>query len=113
MLEICNFGAENSLTRSESGKERLRQEAEASRAEIWRKIQAAKLNNSQKQRVSSRLSCTAVPHCHALHKQGGYCCPAALPCYLALMLYTAFQHHKAETGSAMCFNMIQHSLTSF
>ena len=41
--------AEGSLTRSESGNERLRQEADASRAEIWRKIQAAKLNNSQKQ----------------------------------------------------------------
>ena len=44
------FLAEGSLTRSESGNDRLRQEAaETSRAEIWRKIQAAKLNNSQKQ----------------------------------------------------------------
>lgn len=45
--------AEGSLTRSESGNERLRQEAENSRAEIWRKIQTAKLNNSQKQQVNS------------------------------------------------------------
>lgn len=38
--------------RTESGKERLRLEAEASRAEIWAKIQAAKMINSQKQRVT-------------------------------------------------------------
>ncbi len=38
--------------RSESGNERLRQEAENSRAEIWRKIQTAKLNNSSKQQVN-------------------------------------------------------------
>lgn len=45
------LNAEGSLTRSESGNDRLRQEAENSRAEIWRKIQAAKGNNSQKQQV--------------------------------------------------------------
>ncbi|DBA72179.1 TPA: hypothetical protein ACH3X2_010666 [Trebouxia sp. C0005] len=47
-----SLSREGSLTRSESGNEKLRQEAENSRAEIWRKIQAAKLNNSQKQQVT-------------------------------------------------------------
>lgn len=57
--------AEGSLTRSESGNERLRQEAENSRAEIWRKIQTAKLNNSQKQQVNylaGSESCTACSY---------------------------------------------------
>ena len=43
--------AEGSLTRTESSNDRLRQEADASRAEIWRKIQAAKLNNSKRHQV--------------------------------------------------------------
>lgn len=55
MNEECN-AAEGSLTRTESGNERLRQEADASRAEIWRKIQAAKLNNSKRHQVWAVLS---------------------------------------------------------
>ena len=56
---IAMMSAEGSLTRSESGNERLRQEADASRAEIWRKIQAAKLNNSKKQQqVGGAVYCS-------------------------------------------------------
>ena len=58
LLTAANGCAENSLMRTESGKERLRLEAEASRAEIWAKIQAAKTNSGQRQRVSDPAQCT-------------------------------------------------------
>ena len=62
--EQLSLLAEGSLTSSESGNERLRQEAENSRAEIWRKIQTAKLNNSQKQVNFFVGSGSAVPAVH-------------------------------------------------
>lgn len=57
-LSKQGIAAEGSLTRTESGNERLRQEADASRAEIWRKIQAAKLNNSKRHQVWAVLLCS-------------------------------------------------------